>query len=363
MKQALRARWGRYAGVTSGLLGVLAVLGELCFLLPDLLVVQELRPFYRTHLEAFRALLLLTILATFLLGAAGLLLLRSKTHGGLGIGLGCVALALGGVNAEPVPVGERPFSLGLDYFVLELLVLGLLFIPLERRFALHRQKIFREGWQTDLKHFFVSHTGVQLLSFATMIPAQAAMNLLPPSELQSLVRAQPLPMQFIEVLLVVDLVDYWVHRAFHQIPWLWRFHAIHHSSRRLDWLAGSRLHIVDVLVTRAAAYAPVLLLGFDTAAVYAYLAFVSIHAVFIHANVRWKLKPLRWILATPMYHHWHHTSDEAGLDKNFAVILPLWDITFGTAYFVRDWPRKYGTVNFQPPESWMGQLRHPFERR
>jgi sterol desaturase/sphingolipid hydroxylase (fatty acid hydroxylase superfamily) len=355
-----RAKWGRYAGVSAGLLGTLAVLGELCFLLPDLFVVQDLRPFYREHLVAFRALLLSTILATFILGAAGLLMLRSKTHGWLGIGLATVALAMGGIQAEPVPLGERPFSLGLDYFVLELLALGLLFVPLERKFALHRQKIFREGWQTDLKHFFVSHTGVQLLSFATMIPAQAAMALLPQQEYQLLVRAQPVALQFIEVLMLVDLVDYWVHRAFHQLPWLWRFHAIHHSSRQLDWLAGSRLHIVDILVTRAAAFAPVLLLGFSPAAVYAYLAFVSIHAVFIHANVRWKLKWLRWILATPMYHHWHHTSDEAGIDKNFAVILPLWDITFGTAHFVRDWPRHYGTVHSQPPETWLGQLRYPF---
>ena len=160
-------------------------------------------------------------------------------------------------------------------------------------------RILREGWQTDLKHFFVSHAGVQLLSFATMIPAQMAFAWAVQLDFQKAVAAQPLWLQFIEILLVVDLATYWVHRAFHQVPWLWSFHAIHHSSLHLDWLAGSRMHVVDVLVTRSAAFLPVFVLGFDAEALYAYLVFVSFHAVFIHANVRWRFPYLRWVIATP----------------------------------------------------------------
>jgi sterol desaturase/sphingolipid hydroxylase (fatty acid hydroxylase superfamily) len=363
MNTRQRAAWGRRSGVTAGLLGILAVLGELCFLLPDVLVTQEARPFYREHMAVFRGILLATLLATFVLAAAGLLLLRSKTYGMLGMGLGLVAMAMGGAEVEPVQLGSRTFFVGLDYFVLELLVLGLFFIPLERKFLLHRQNIFRTGWQTDLKHFFLSHSGVQLLSFATMIPVQALFAWTLTLPMQEVIRAQPLWLQFIEVLLVVDLADYWVHRAFHRIPALWNFHAIHHSSRQMDWLAGSRMHVVDILVTRAAAFAPVFVLGFSPAAVYAYLAFVSFHAVFIHANVRWRWKRLRWIIATPEFHHWHHTSDEEGIDKNFSVLLPLWDVIFGTAHMPGHWPKKYGTVKFQPPETWLGQLAYPFRRR
>ncbi|MFM9969912.1 MAG: sterol desaturase family protein [Burkholderiales bacterium] len=359
MNAAKRAAWGRRASVSAGLLGVLAVLGEFCFLLPDLLVTQDARPFYRANIEVFRGILLATILASFALGAAGMLLLRSKTYGALGIGLGLVAMAMGGAEVEPMNLGPRNFFVGLDYFVLELLVLGLFFIPLERVYLLHRQNIFRQGWQTDLKHFFVSHSGVQLLSFATMIPAQALFAWTLALPFHDWVRAQPLWIQFAEILLVVDLVDYWVHRAFHKIPWLWNFHAIHHSSRQLDWLAGSRLHIVDILVTRAAAFAPVFVLGFSPAAVYAYLAFVSFHAVFIHANLRARWPRLRWLIATPEFHHWHHTSDEEGIDKNFAVILPLWDKLFRTAHLPDHWPKQYGTVKFQPPETWLGQLAYP----
>ena len=353
---------GKRAGVTSGLLGALCVLAELCFLLPDLLVTREALPFYQQHLGVFRAVLQAAILATCALGAASVLLLRSKAYGLVGIGLAIIALGMGGAEAEPIPVGRRAVSAGLDYFVLELLVLGLVFVPLERCFALREQPIFRRGWQTDLRHFFVSHAGVQLLSFASLIPMQVLFAWAVESPLQRAVAAQPFWLQLVEILFVVDFVTYWVHRAFHAFPWLWSVHAIHHSSLALDWLAGSRMHLLDVIVTRALGFAPVFVLGFSPPAVYAYLAFVSFHAVFIHANVRLRMPGLRWVIATPEFHHWHHTSDEEGIDKNFAAFLPLFDKLFGTAHLPDHWPRRYGTVKFQPPDRYLGQLLYPFRR-
>ena len=364
LSAARRAQLGKRSAVASGLLGALAVLGELCFLLPDQLVVREALPFYKANIEVFRGILQAAIVASFATGAAGVLLLRSRSHGLLGIGLGLVALALGGADAEPLAIAGHPWlSVGLDYFVLELLVLGLLFIPLERLFALRRQRIFRPGWQTDLKHFFVSHAGVQILSLLAMIPAQALFAWAVDLEFQRAVAAQPLALQFLEIVLVIDLVTYWVHRAFHRVPWLWSFHAIHHSSLQLDWLAGSRMHVVDVLVTRFAAFVPVFLLGFAKPAFYAYLVFATFHTVFIHANVRWRWPGLRWLVTTPEFHHWHHTSDEEGIDKNFAIFLPAIDRVFGTAHMPGHWPRRYGTAKFQPPETWLGQLAYPFRRR
>jgi sterol desaturase/sphingolipid hydroxylase (fatty acid hydroxylase superfamily) len=363
MNRRRRIDLGKRAGVTSGLLGVLCILGELCFLLPDLLVTRDALPTYKEHVGVFRAILLGTILATFALGALSVVLIRSKTYGLSGLFLASIALLMGGSEAEPIAVGQREVSAGLDYFVLELLVLGLIFIPMERLFALRRQRIFRSGWQTDLKHFFVSHAGVQVLSLLTLIPAQVFFAWAIKLDFQQAVAAQPLWLQFIEILAFVDLTSYWVHRAFHQVPWLWNFHAIHHSSQQMDWLAGSRTHIVDALVTRSVAFIPIFVLGFAPAALYAYVVFVSFHAVYIHANVRWRWPYLRWVIATPEFHHWHHTSDEEGIDKNFAVFLPLWDVLFGTAHMPAHWPKKYGTVKFQPPETWLGQLAYPFRRK
>ena len=360
---ARRVDIGKRAGVTAGLLGVLCVLAEFCFLLPDLLVTRDALPFYQAHLATFRSILQGSILTTFALSAVSLCLLRAKAHGLLGLVLGIAALLLGGARAESLQLGAGSVSAGLDYFVLELLVLGLVFVPLERLFALRTQKIFRRGWQTDLKHFFVSHAGIQFLSLAAMIPAQMLFAWALDFGFQKAVAAQPLWLQFPEILLTVDLTTYWVHRTFHRVPWLWNFHAIHHSSLHMDWLAGSRMHIVDVLATRAAGFLPIFILGFSPAALYLYVAFVSFHAVYIHANIRWRWPVLRWIIATPEFHHWHHTSDEEGLDRNFAGFLPLWDVVFGTAHQPGHWPRSYGTVKFQPPETYVGQLMYPFRRR
>jgi len=364
MKATTRAAIARRAGLVSGFLGMLCVLGELCFLLPDLLVTRDALPMYAANIGIFRGLLQASILSTLALGALGVALERPNRRALLGIALGVVALLMGGAEAEPLDIGApRAFSAGLDYFVLELLVLGLVFMPIEALFPLRPQRVLREGWQTDLKHFFVSHAGVQLLSFAGMIPAQVLFAWAVQLDFQQAVAAQPVWLQFIEMVVLADFTTYWVHRAFHQVPSLWHFHAIHHSSQEMDWLAGSRIHPFDAVVTRAAAFIPVFVLGFSPAALYAYLVFVSFHAVFVHANLRWRFPFLRWLLSTPEYHHWHHTSDDEGLDKNFAQFLPLWDVVFGTAHQPAHWPKKYGTVNFQPPGDYLGQLAYPFRRR
>lgn len=362
LSPAVRTDLGKRAGVTAGLLGVLCIFAEFCFLFPHLLVTNDARGFYADHIGIFRAILQGSIILTFALGMLSVLTLRSKVYGGIAMALALVALLMGGAEAEPLTHQARGFSAGLDYFILELLVLGLLFIPMERLWAQTDQPIFRVGWQTDLKHLFVSHMGVQLISFATLIPAQVFFAWAVKLDFQATVAAQPLWLQFFEILFVVDLVSYWLHRAFHTFPWMWKFHAIHHSSLHMDWLASSRSHIVDVLLNRTLGFVPVFILGFAPPAIYAYLVFVSFHAVYIHANVNHRWPGLRWVFATPEFHHWHHTSDDEGIDKNFAVFLSFIDWMFGTAYLPAHMPKNYGTTKFQPPETYLGQLAYPFQK-
>ena len=165
-------------------------------------------------------------------------------------------------------------------------------------------------------------------------------------------------------MLLADLTQYFVHRAFHRFPWLWRFHAVHHSSRTLDWLAGSRLHIVDATATRGLALVAPILLGFSPAAIGAYLVFVSFHAVFIHANFGARLGWIEPFLVTPRIHHFHHADEPEAIDKNFAVHLPWIDRLFGTRFLPAErWPRGYGISGDPMPESWTRQLVAPFRRR
>lgn len=237
-----------------------------------------------------------------------------------------------------------------------------LFIPLERGFALRSdQPIFRHGWRTDLTYFLVSGILIQWTTIATLQPAESLFAWTIDSAWRNAVSYQPIALQVVEILLITDFVQYWVHRAFHGIPWLWRFHRIHHSAEVMDWLAGSRLHIVDVLVTRSLTYIPLFALGFSEWALVIYAIVVSVQATLIHANVRFLFGPFRYFLVTPQFHHWHHSDQPEATDKNFSVHLPIWDMLFGSYYLpVNQWPRTYGIIGDQLPEGFFQQLLTPF---
>jgi sterol desaturase/sphingolipid hydroxylase (fatty acid hydroxylase superfamily) len=351
---------GWMAGTASVFLGTLAVLGVLAFSYPGLLTTAEFRGRYPVAL--LRALLEAVIGLTFLLGATSTMLRRRKVLGLIGLTLAGVATLAGGGQ---VALGDGPsvgLTIGVDWFVLNVLLTAVVFVPLERVFALRPdQTAFRFGWATDGAHFLVSHLAVQTLSFLTLLPATSLAALWQPAAVQHRVAALPLWLQVVVIVVVADVTQYWIHRAFHAVPALWRIHAVHHSSEVMDWLAGSRLHVIDVLATRGLVLVPIVLLGFARPALYAYLVFVSFHAVFIHANVRARFGWFDHVLTTPRGHHWHHA--QAPLDKNFAVHLPLLDRLFGTQHLPGNaWPDAYGIRDRPVPEGWWRQLAHPFRR-
>jgi sterol desaturase/sphingolipid hydroxylase (fatty acid hydroxylase superfamily) len=351
---------GWISGIASIFLGALAVLAVLAFWFPGVLTSAGFRAAYPIPL--FRALLEVTIGVTFLLGAVSLALRRRKVLGLTGIALAIAATLAGGGDVPIRSDFDRRLTLGLDWFILNLLLLALVFVPLERAFPrLPAQTTFRFGWTTDGMHFMVSHLAVQALTFMTLLPATALARFWQPEALRHAIASQPVLLQLVEIVLVADLTQYWIHRAFHRVPWLWRFHAVHHSSRVLDWLAGSRLHVVDVIATRSLVLVPVFLLGFAESALYAYLVFVSFHAVFIHANVRFRFGWLDHVIATPRGHHWHHAV--VPVDKNFAVHLPVLDRLFGTQHLPGEaWPEAYGIADHPVPEGWLVQLAYPLRR-
>jgi lathosterol oxidase len=354
------------SGWISGALAVtfsaLAYGGVLCLLFPSLLTTPDARPYY--PLAVVRFLIYAFLVAGFVLGTLSALLRREKTLAITALALATAATLLGGSAAEVGEVRATPGYVGLDWFLLNVLVLALVFIPIERLFArLPAQPILRAGWQTDLAHFAVSHLLVQVTALLTLAPAAIFFAWAAHPGLQQAVRGQPLILQFVEIVIVADLAEYVVHRLFHRVPWLWRFHEIHHSARAMDWLASSRLHLVDIVITRGLSFIPLYVLGFSPPAIYAYLLFVSFHAVFIHTNVRWRLRPLERLVVTPRFHHWHHAAAPEAVDRNFAIHLPVIDRLFGTAYFPDGrWPEAYGLAGPPPIESWFRHLVDPFRR-
>ena len=351
---------GWLSGTASVFLGGLGLLAVLVLWFPEWLSTPRFRALY--PLPIVRVLIQVVIACGFVTGCTSLLLRRRKVLGLTGGALSVLAALLGGGGvALPESLSPRP-TLGLDWFLLNLFLLALLFVPLERFFPrLPEQDTFRLGWTTDTLHFFMSHLLVQVLSFLILLPAVTVSRVWEPAGLAAAVRALPLGVQFLAAILVADLAQYAVHHAFHEVPLLWRFHAIHHSSRDLDWLAGSRLHVVDAVTTRALVLVPLQLLGFAEPALYAYLVFVSFHAVFIHANVRFSMGVLESLLVTPRFHHWHHAAAHEARDRNFAVHLPWLDRLFGTTHFPpKQWPDRYGILGDPVPEGYLGQLTYPF---
>jgi sterol desaturase/sphingolipid hydroxylase (fatty acid hydroxylase superfamily) len=164
------------------------------------------------------------------------------------------------------------------------------------------------------------------------------------------------------IMLCTDVLQYWLHRAFHRVPLLWRFHAIHHSARAMDWLAGSRLHFLEIAVVRGLTTLPMFTLGFAPEAVQAYVAIVYVHSALIHANIGGERDWLGHVVATPRYHHWHHASDAEAVDRNFAIHFPVIDKMFGTFHLPAGrWPSGYGISDPAPP-GWWPQFLMPWRR-
>jgi lathosterol oxidase len=352
---------GWLSGTASVFLGSAGLGAVACFHFPELLTSPDVRA--QLPIPLIRVLVDVVIGLAFLLGLISSMLRRRKVLGATGMGLALLASLAGGGHVRiDGAVATTPVYLGVDWFLLNILLLVVLFVPLERIWPLHReQSVFRPGWTTDVVHLFVSHILVQVSTLLTLMPARVLFTWAIHPAIQGTVQALPAVVQFVGCVLVADLTEYGVHRLFHRVPRLWRFHAVHHSSTSMDWLAGSRLHLVDVVVTRGLTFVPLFLLGFDTGPLYAYLVFVSIHAVFIHANVSWRFP--RWIEAivvTPRFHHWHHGAEAAAVDRNFAVHLPWIDRLFGTYHApAGEWPRSYGIAGDPVPDGYLAQLTYP----
>ncbi len=255
--------------------------------------------------------------------------------------------------------------------LIALLVLGAIFFVIERLLGRGRQQRFllRKDWWTDVTYWFATilltkslvrlmlivPIGLLLLTKATSINVlqlQAYTGYGPLSR-------QPLWLQAVEVYALVDLCAYWTHRRFHRGRW-WPFHAVHHSSEELDWLGSLRVHPFNDLVNKLAQASPVLLLGYNPTVTLSTAPILTFYAIFLHANVNWDFGPLRSVIATPVFHRWHHSKDREARDKNFAGLLPLWDIVFGTYYMPKDRrPENFG-ISEPMPSGYLAQLWAPF---
>ncbi len=245
-----------------------------------------------------------------------------------------------------------------------LAILVVVFVPLERLFAVHPGKVLRKGIATDLGYYFLNSLLPALL---LSVPAGLlgwAVHRAVPGGLLAATAALPLWARMIAGLVAGEVGYYWGHRWSHEIPFLWRFHAIHHSAEEVDFLVNTRAHPLDMVFSRFCSLVPMYVLGLagpsvasGTAVPVTVVLVGTVWGFFIHANLRWRFGPLEWLVSTPAFHHWHHTLHRP-FNRNYASTLPWLDRIFGTHHLPREWPEAYG-IEAKVPDTLTEQLVHP----
>lgn len=273
-------------------------------------------------------------------GRVGRFLAHRRTLAALSLGLVALSLA---ISREPLVV---------------VIVLFVLVVPFERFFPRHDQPLRRPKLGTDIGYALAGPVLNGIGIAAAVVFGVLTFGWLPGLLLRPLVSLIPSAILPFVGIALFDLAIYWTHRWYHEVPLLWRFHSIHHSPEHMDWISGFRNHPFDGTLI-APAFFFLVAAGF-TAEFTGVLAIVQvILGIFLHANVRWRLRPLHKIVITPEFHHWHHANEPEAIHSNYSVFLPAWDLIFGTYWMPKDRrPQRYGVDEFIP-DGMAAQIRHP----
>jgi sterol desaturase/sphingolipid hydroxylase (fatty acid hydroxylase superfamily) len=249
-----------------------------------------------------------------------------------------------------------------------LVVVLAIFVPLERFCAARPQKFLRVAFVTDLAYYFFANLLPKLFLAVPLSALAWALHRAVPSAFYAVMADLPGWLRLSLAVLAGEIGFYWGHRLMHAVPMLWRFHAIHHAAEDMDFLVNTRAHPIDLFLSRLAGLVPIYLLGLAQPTghgvdlVPVLVALIgSFWGFFVHANLAWRFGWLEWAVATPAFHHWHHTNDgPAFIDKNFASMLPWLDWVFGTFYLPKGaFPSAYG-IDAPMPAGFWNQMLFPW---
>jgi sterol desaturase/sphingolipid hydroxylase (fatty acid hydroxylase superfamily) len=353
---------GEISGYISIFLAIMALTSMLCFYFPEKLTTPEFRELYTAAM--MQTLLKIVVVLCFFFALASFLLSKKIKLALIGSTIAGLAIVMGVLKVQGSVVQKSDWYFGLDWMLLDLLLMTIIFIPIELFFPKNKnQTKFHAEWRTDLVYFIISHLFIQIFGIISQKPAILFFGWIGLDKVHIWIQQLPFLIALVLTFVVTDLFQYWAHRIFHNHVYLWRFHSVHHSTQHMDWLAGSRTHFVDIFFTRAMAFVPLYVLGFPPAVFNIYIVFIAIHAVLIHSNTRINFGFIKYIFATPQYHHWHHCEDPKYYGKNFATVFPFIDMIFGTYYLPGNvWPEGTGVHESQFPKGFIKQTIYPFTK-
>lgn len=238
------------------------------------------------------------------------------------------------------------------YYTTGILVLSVfVFIWLERKFPYTKGiPVFRDGFWVDLIWYtFIQSYFLKILIFGYLIePMRRSWHL----ESMHWLDHWPVALQVLLFLVIHDFYIYWFHRAQHHSKLLWRTHEAHHSNKEVDWLAGTRSHVVEIIINQTIEFAPiVLLLGPESPVVPIKALIDAVWGMYIHSNIDVRSGKLQYFINGPEMHQWHHANDRAVFYANYSTKFAIWDWIFGTAYLPgRKKPAEYGLYYDYPKD-------------
>jgi sterol desaturase/sphingolipid hydroxylase (fatty acid hydroxylase superfamily) len=244
-----------------------------------------------------------------------------------------------------------------------LLTIAALFVPiwyLERRQGCDTSRYARRSFVHDFAYALFYDSGAFRVLGAALVFG-ALQNQLSFLRL-GLAEGLPVVVVGLLYLLLNDFISYWLHRAEHTIPFLWQFHAVHHTPEELNFLTANRVHPFEKLMWGVPEIVLLIVLGVPVAWWLPFTLVRAFLAAVQHAELDWSYGPLYPVVVSPVFHRLHHSRDRRDFDSNYSQLFGIWDYAFGTANPSRTPPVAVGVEGLPPEPTILGQFWGPFRR-
>jgi sterol desaturase/sphingolipid hydroxylase (fatty acid hydroxylase superfamily) len=231
-------------------------------------------------------------------------------------------------------------------------------IVLELIFPIQKMRFLRAGFISDFAWHFVIQSSLLdlcLIRFLDQFTHTHSLHLF---------SDKPIYMQFILGFIIIEFLNYWLHRFIHNSRLMWRFHEVHHSSTELNWLSGVRAHPIDGIIFAILNAVVFCAIGSDFSVAVMIGTIEGVHGMYKHANFKNNIGFLRYIIVSTEMHRCHHISEMKYQQANYGNTLSVFDWIFGTAILPPKEEYKnitYG-IDANYPQTFFKQLIHVFRR-